>query len=249
MGRLNDRVAIITGGAKGIGLHYVKAVAAEGAVVVAADIVERPQWFEESPSNIYFRQVDVSDEASVKALIDGVAQQFGRLDIIVNNAAMFAALPLVQPEDIDVDLWDKVMAVNVRGPFLMAKHAIPHMRQAGYGKIINIGSGLAYKGGSRICHYATSKGAVVTLTRSLSRDLGAYGIRVNTLCPGLTLSDTILENDEHVNAFRELAIGGRALKKDAMPQDLLGALIFLASPESDFITGQSLAVDGGNINL
>jgi len=249
MGRLKERVAIVTGGAKGIGLHYVRALAAEGATTIAADIVDKPAELDETAARVHFRHVDVSNESSVKTLIDGVIQQFGRLDIVVNNAALFAALPLVQPEQIDVELWDRVMAVNVRGPFLMAKHAIPHMRERGYGKIINVASGLAYKGGLRTCHYATSKGAVVTLTRSLSRDLGAYGIRVNTLCPGLTLSDTILENEEHVSAFREFSKTGRALKQDALPQDLIGALIFLASPDSDFITGQSLAVDGGNINL
>lgn len=249
MGRLQHRVAIVTGGARGLGRHYVRALAAEGARVVAADIAEPAPQTTPDEAQIEFRRADVSEEASVRDLVDAVVDRFGRLDIVVNNAAVFAELALADPMDIAVELWDRVMAVNVRGPFLLAKHASRPMREAGYGKIINIGSGLAYKGGTSFSHYATSKGAVVALTRSLSRDLGRFGIRVNTLCPGLTLSDSILGNEEHVAAFRELSKRGRALQRDAHPEDLLGALVFLASPDSDFMTGQSLAVDGGSVNL
>lgn len=248
MGRLQDKVAIVTGGAKGIGLHYVRALAAEGARVVAADIQGDAESFDEMAA-VDFRHLDVSSEDSVRSLVDGTVARHGRLDIIVNNAALFADLALADPMEIDVQLWDRVMAVNVRGPFLMAKHAARHMIRAGYGKIINIGSGLAYKGAVGFAHYATSKGAVVAMTRALSRDLGAFGIRVNTLCPGLTLSDSILANEEHIGRFRDASVAGRALRRDAYPEDLIGALIFLASPDSDFMTGQSLAVDGGSVNL
>ena len=141
------------------------------------------------------------------------------------------------------------MAVNLRGPFLMVKHVAPHMQAQGYGKIINIGSGTAYRGIPWMLHYVTSKGGITAFTRALARELGEHGIRVNTLAPGFTLSDTVLaENPGHVRTARDRAIASRSLHRDETPQDLLGALVFLASAESDFITGQTIAVDGGNVN-
>jgi NAD(P)-dependent dehydrogenase (short-subunit alcohol dehydrogenase family) len=141
------------------------------------------------------------------------------------------------------------MAVNIRGPFLMAKHVVPHMRERGYGKIINIGSGSVFRGIPQMLHYVTSKDAIVAFTRSLSRAVGEHGICVNTLAPGFTLSETVVEtNPGHVDSSRAPAIARRALKRDQHPDDLLGALVFLASAESDFITGQTLAVDGGAVN-
>jgi NAD(P)-dependent dehydrogenase (short-subunit alcohol dehydrogenase family) len=141
------------------------------------------------------------------------------------------------------------MAVNVRGPFLMAKYVVPHMRARRYGKIINIGSGTVFRGIPQLVHYVTSKGAVSAFTRSLSRAVGADGICVNTLAPGFTLSDSVVENNPtHVKSSRDNAIQRRAIKRDAYPQDLIGALIFLASSDSDFITGQTIAVDGGAVN-
>ena len=148
-----------------------------------------------------------------------------------------------------MDLWDKVMAVNLRGPFLMVKHVVPHMVARGYGKIINIGSGSAHRGIPWMLHYVTSKGGIMGFTRALARELGTNGIRVNTLAPGFTLSDTVMnENPGHVQTARDRAVESRSLRRDQHPQDLLGALVFLASADSDFITGQTLAVDGGNVN-
>ena len=141
------------------------------------------------------------------------------------------------------------MAVNLRGPFLMMKHVAPHMMAQGYGKIINIGSGTAYGGIPMLLHYVTSKGGVMAFTRALSRELGEHGIRVNTLVPGFTMSETVMtENPGHVATARAALGRGRALKRDEHPEDLLGALVFLASADSDFITGQNIAVDGGNVN-
>jgi NAD(P)-dependent dehydrogenase (short-subunit alcohol dehydrogenase family) len=158
-------------------------------------------------------------------------------------------LPWQKVTEIDVGIWDKVMAVNLRGPFLMVKHAAPHMIARGYGKIINIGSGTAFRGIPNFLHYVTSKGGIMALTRALSRELGQHGICVNTLAPGFTLSDSIVEqNPGHVNAARESAVQGRAIHRDEYPQDLTGTLIFLASADSDFVTGQTLAVDGGSVN-
>ncbi len=253
MTRAKDRVAIVTGGGKGIGTIYAKALASEGAAVVVADIVDasdvaRRIQSEVPGAKVMSSQTDVSDESAVIRLVAATADRFGKIDILVNNAAVFATLPLTRIQDISVEQWDKVMAVNVRGVFLMCKHVVPYMVSRGYGKIINIGSGLAYKGSPHLLHYATSKGAIITFTRSLSRELGQYGIRVNTLAPGLTFSDTILQNKEHVETYRDIAVSSRALKRDAVPEDLIGALLFLASSASDFVTGQTLAVDGGSIN-
>jgi NAD(P)-dependent dehydrogenase (short-subunit alcohol dehydrogenase family) len=250
--RLAGKVAIVTGGARGIGRHYSEALAAAGAEVMIADIVDGAEVAHRIGVSHTVRTAsqacDVSDEAQVQVLIAKTVADFGRIDIVVNNAAVYSTLPPVKCTEIDVALWDKVMAVNVRGPFLMVKHVAPHMIARKSGKIINIASGTAYKGLPDFLHYVTSKGAVVSFTRALARELGAYNICVNTLAPGLILSETGLENKAHLDQSRAPVIASRALKRDGYPEDLLGALIFLASSDSDFMTGQTLAVDGGSIN-
>jgi len=253
MARLDGRSAIVTGGARGIGRHYAQALAAEGARVMIADIADGAALAADiaarhGPAAVASATFDVSAEDAVRRVVGETLARFGKIDILVNNAALFAPLPPVSCTDIDVALWDRVMAVNVRGPFLMVKHVVPHMAAQGYGKIINIGSGTAYKGLPSMLHYVTSKGAITAFTRALSRELGDKGIRVNTLAPGLVMSDTILENRAHIEQARGPVIQSRALRRDAMPEDLIGALVFLASAESDFITGQTIAVDGGSIN-
>ena len=254
MARLDGRVAIVTGGAKGIGRYYSQALARVGARVMIADIVDGSGLAAEiaktyGANSVTSATVDVSDEASVTELVGTTMARFGRIDILVNNAAMFAPLQEQPFAEIDVGLWDRVMAVNVRGIFLMAKHVAPHMIAQRYGKIINIGSGTAARGIPHMLHYVTSKGAVSSFTRALSRELGAHNICVNTLAPGFTISDSVVEqNPGHLKSAREPAIARRALKRDEVPEDLVGTLIFLASAESDFITGQTLAVDGGANN-
>ena len=253
MARLDGRSVIVTGGAPGIGRHYSQALAAEGARVMIADIADGAALAAEIAGRhghnaVVSATFDVSDEDAVRRVVGETIERFGKIDVLVNNAALFAPLEPVACTDIDVALWDRVMAVNVRGPFLMVKHVVPHMAAQGYGKIINIGSGTAYKGLPSMLHYVTSKGAVTAFTRALSRELGETGVRVNTLAPGLVMSDTIVENRAHIEQARGPVIQSRALRRDEMPEDLLGALIFLASAESDFITGQTIAVDGGSIN-
>ena len=254
MGRLEGRVAIVTGGAKGIGRHYSFALAAEGARVMIADIADGAAVAAEiavqhGANSVASEICDVSDESAVKRLVDATLARFGQIDVLVNNAALYAPLHETKFTAIDVDLWDKVMAVNLRGPFLMAKHVAPEMAKRRYGKIINIGSGTAVRGIPWLMHYVTSKGGIMAMTRAMSRELGDDGIRVNTLMPGFTLSDSIVsENPGHVQTARDRAIASRALKRDEQPEDLTGTLIFLASADSDFITGQTIAVDGGNVN-
>ncbi len=253
MARLDGKVALVTGGAVGIGRHYCKAMAGEGARVMIADVVDggavaREIANEHGANSVASEVFDVSDEASVKGLVAKTLERFGRIDILVNNAALYAPLPTLGVTEIDVDLWDKVMAVNVRGPFLMVKHVAPHMIAQKSGKIVNIGSGTVARGIPDFSHYVTSKGAVTSFTRAISRELGDYGICVNTLAPGYTLSDTGLTNTVHVEKSRSPAIARRAIKRDMYPEDLIGALIFLSSSDSDFMTGQALAVDGGTNN-
>jgi NAD(P)-dependent dehydrogenase (short-subunit alcohol dehydrogenase family) len=253
MARLNGKVAIVTGGAKGIGRHYSQALAAAGARVMIADIVDGKAAAEEiaaksGANSVASAQFDVSDEAAVKRLVAETIERFGQIDVLVNNAALYATLTPRNYDEWDVETWDKVMAINVRGPWLMVRHVAPHMKARGSGKIINIASGAAYKGIPRMLPYVTSKGAMLAFTRSLSRELGAFGIAVNSLSPGYILSDTGLANATHVEEERAPVRNSRAFKRDAYPEDLLGTLVFLASSDSDFVTGQSIVVDGGSVN-
>jgi NAD(P)-dependent dehydrogenase (short-subunit alcohol dehydrogenase family) len=253
MSRLIGRVAIVTGGAKGIGRHYSQALAGEGARVMIADIADGRELVTEiagkhGANSVASATFDVSDENAVKQVVAQTMERFGQIDILVNNAALYARLAPVKVTELDTALWDEVMAVNVRGAFLMVKHVAPHMKARKAGKIINVASGTAYKGIPHMLHYVTSKGAIVSLTRALSRELGEFGIAVNTLAPGLILSDTGVENTAHHDEMRVPVRNSRAFKRDGYPQDLLGALVFLASSDSDFITGQTIAVDGGSIN-
>lgn len=253
MSRLQGRTAIVTGGAVGIGKFYSEGLAAQGAEVMIADIVDGAALAAEIAAK-YGRnstasfQFDVSDEAQVKALVAKTLERFGKIDILVNNAALYAPLPTLKVQEIDVDLWDRVMAVNIRGPFLMVKHVVPHMIQRKYGKIVNIGSGTVARGIPNFSHYVTSKGAITAFTRAISRELGEHGICVNTLAPGYTLSETGLKNTVHVAQSRAAAVERRAIKRDEYPEDLVGTLIYLCSSDSDFVTGQVLAVDGGANN-
>ena len=254
MGRLDGRVAIVTGGAKGIGAHYAQALAGEGARLMIADIADGAEVAEEiarayGANSAASSVTDVSDESAVKRLVARTMERFGKIDILLNNAALFAPLKETKCTEIDVAVFDQVMAVNLRGPFLMAKHVAPHMKAQGYGKIINIGSGSIFRGIPWMLHYVTSKGGIMAMTRVLALELGEYGIRVNTLSPGLTMSETLIaENPGHIATARDRVIASRSLKRDQHPQDLLGALVFLASADSDFMTGQNVLVDGGNSN-
>jgi NAD(P)-dependent dehydrogenase (short-subunit alcohol dehydrogenase family) len=253
MSRLGGKVVIVTGGARGIGMHYSRALAKEGARVMIADIEDgsalaKSICDESGADAATSRAADVSDENAVKALVDETVKRLGRIDILVNNAALYARLSPCNFDEWDVATWDKVMAVNVRGPWLMVRHVAPHMIGQKSGKIVNIGSGTVYKGVPRMLPYVVSKGAITAMTRSLSRELGQHGIAVNTLTPGFILSETGMENSKHVVEERIPVRNSRAFKRDAYPADLIGALIFLVSNDSDFVTGQSLVVDGGSVN-
>src|SRR3989442_2751844 len=246
--RLAGTVAVITGGAAGIGLAYGRRFLAEGARVVLADVADPvAAALELAPERAYGVRTDVSDMASVRAMVHAAVGRFGRIDVLVNNAAVFATLKPQAFDAIPEAEWDRVMAVNVKGIWNCVKAVAPAMKAQGGGRIVNIASAIAPKGSPYLLHYVVSKGAVITMTRALARELGEFGIAVNALAPGLTLSDTVLKNPE-ITAFQAAPVmQSRAFNREETPADLEGALIFLASSESAFMTGQTVVVDGGSI--
>jgi NAD(P)-dependent dehydrogenase (short-subunit alcohol dehydrogenase family) len=248
MARLNGISAIVTGAAQGIGATYANALAAEGARVSVCDL-DPPdavvQAIRAAGGEAIGQICDVSDPKAVAALVEATERAFGGVQVLVNNAALFGKIPQKPFTEIDSDEWDRVMAVNTRGPFECVKAVLPAMRRQRYGKIINIASGTVFKGTPMMLHYVASKGAVVAMTRAMARELGEHGICCNALAPGLTLSDTIKGRNDYGGA-RALNVESRALKREETPDDLVGALLFLASHDSDFMTGQTLLVDGGS---
>jgi NAD(P)-dependent dehydrogenase (short-subunit alcohol dehydrogenase family) len=248
MARLDGTSAIVTGAAQGIGATYAKALAAEGARVSLCDL-DPPdavvQTIRAAGGEAIGRICDVSNAQAVAALVRATEEAFGGIHVLVNNAALFGKIARKPFTEIPSEEWDRVMAVNTRGPFECVKAVLPVMRRQRYGKIINIASGTVFKGTPMMLHYVASKGAVVAMTRAMARELGEYGICCNALAPGLTLSDTIKGRNDY-SAMRTLNIESRALKREEMPDDLVGALLFLASHDSDFMTGQTLLVDGGS---
>jgi NAD(P)-dependent dehydrogenase (short-subunit alcohol dehydrogenase family) len=247
-GRLNGKVAIITGAAQGIGAEYARALSAEGAAVVVADVLDANPVvaaINENGGQALAVHCDVTNPASVKAMVAATLERFGRLDILVNNAALFGNVKRKPFEEIESDEWDRMMAVNVRGSFECTKAVTPAMRSQKYGKIVNIASGTVFKGQTMLLHYVTSKGAIVAMTRSLARELGDDGIRVNTLAPGLVMSENVKNN--WAAGQVQNTVNTRAIKRELTPEDMCGTLIYLCSPESDFVTGQVLVVDGGAV--
>jgi 3-oxoacyl-[acyl-carrier protein] reductase len=242
-----DKVVIVTGGAHGIGKAYCKGFADAWARVVIADI-DKPgaeAAAREIGAQVLPIQVDVSNEDATKKMAAQTLECFGRIDILVNNAAVFSVVPMNRGriETIDPEEWDRLMAVNLRGLFFCCRAVLPAMRRQKSGKIINIASGTVFAGAPGRIHYVTSKAATIGFTRTLAREVGDDHINVNCLAPGNTLSE---ENPtEQMIKFRESSVGLRSLKRIQVPQDVVGAMLFLASPLSDFITGQTLNVDGG----
>jgi 3-oxoacyl-[acyl-carrier protein] reductase len=249
-GRLEGRVAIVTGGGHGIGKAYALGLAREGAKVVIAEI-DGPAA-EAVAGDLSQRgfpalavRTDVADPASAGEMARRTIERYGRIDVLVNNAAIFATIPMSRApfDEIGVEEWDRMMAVNLRGTWLACRAVIPDMRSRGYGKIVNVSSGTALKGSASRIHYVTSKAGVLGFTRTLAREVGNDGIRVNCVVPGNTLSEENPGAD--IVRLRTDAAGERALKRVQRPEDLVGAVLFFASADSDFITGQSLVVDGG----
>jgi NAD(P)-dependent dehydrogenase (short-subunit alcohol dehydrogenase family) len=249
--RLRGKVAIITGGAQGIGKAYALRLAEEGARVVVVDINEGSQVkteIEAKGGEAIAIRTDVSREESTKSMSQAAIEHFGRIDILVNNAGLFVSLGKKCFYEISESEWDQVMGVNLKGLFLCCKAVYPYMKQQGRGKIINVSSSTVFMGSPGFVHYVTSKGGIIAFTRSLARELGDDGISVNAVAPGLTVSDGVQGNPTmYPEEALRLAAAGRCFKRNESPDDLTGVVAFLASDESDFITGQTIVVDGGAV--
>ncbi|MDP9429021.1 MAG: SDR family oxidoreductase [Actinomycetota bacterium] len=248
---ITDAVVVVTGAAHGIGAAYARKLVEDGAAVVVVDLdaegaeKQADQLRGTGGRALAFR-ADISSEDDLQQMVQTALSEFGTITGLVNNAAVFSVVPMSRApfDEISLDEWDLMMRVNVRGTWQACKAVIPAMREAGYGKIVNISSGTALKGSASRIHYVTSKAAILGFTKVLAREVGGDGIRVNCVAPGSTLSEE--SPDESTIAYRNTQVGGRAIQRVMLPQDVVGAVRFLLGPESDFVTGQTLVVDGGS---
>ena len=235
MSALDGKVAIVTGGAQGIGAAIAAGLAAEGAEVVVADL---------NPPDGGIR-ADVASEVDVARMIEETLERHGRIDVLVNNAGLYASLEMRAFTEIPLEEWNRVMEVNVASMFLTCRAVVPVMREQGGGKIVNISSGTPFRGVPFLLHYVTSKGAIVALTRALAKELGRDSIHVNCVAPGFTMSDGVKSHPEVIEALRDVSVASRTIQRDQVPQDVVGAVVFLCTPAADFITGQTMVIDGG----
>jgi len=249
--RLKDRIAIVTGGGRGLGRAYCLRLAEEGAKVVIADLdLENAEKVVKEIKNnggeAIAQKTDVSSESETKELAEVAIDNFGKIDILVNNAAYMAECSYKPLSSYTVEEWDRCYAVNVRGTWLCSKAVIPHMQEKKKGKIINIASGTIFPGLPMLLPYVSSKGAVFIMSKCMARELGEYSINVNTISPGYvsetpgmqSVGGKPMELDEQISFMQHIP-------RPQRPGDMVGTLIFLASDDSDFITGQLIEVDGG----
>ena len=249
--RLDGKVAIVTGAAHGIGKAYARRLAEDGASVVIADLdgtggeAVALEFGRDGFAALAVR-TDIADAASANGLAKAAFEQFGRIDCLVNNAAMFSVVPMSRTtfDGIAEPEWDKMMAVNLRGTWLVCKAVVPYMRENHWGKIVNISSSTVFEGIALRIHYVTSKAGIIGFTRTLAAELGKDNITVNCVSPGSTLSEETPSDD--ILTFRAAAAKKRVIERVQTPADLVGAVSFFCSPDSDFITGQTLLVDGGS---
>lgn len=247
--RLNGRIIMLTGAAQGIGAQYARALAAEGATLALCDVQTPKKILTElrAKGHVVTGGVcDVTDPDAVRAFVAKAKDELGTITGLVNNAAIFASLTPGPFEDIPSEQFDRVMQVNVRGSFECIRAVLPGMKAKGYGKIVNVASGTAFKGTPGLLHYTASKGAVIAMTRVLAREAGAHGVRANCLTPGFTLSEGLMGADSTEDINR-MTVASRCLRRDMLPADLTGTLAFLLAAESDFMTGQNVVVDGGSV--
>jgi 3-oxoacyl-[acyl-carrier protein] reductase len=247
---LTGRTVVVTGGGKGIGKVYTQEFAKAGARVVAADIDAAAakavaEALVADGLDALGLGVDIADEKSVDAMAQAALDRFGTIDVLINNASLMSVLPRRSWLEIPVDEWDRVMTVNLRGMFLCCRAVFPAMQAQRRGKIVNISSSRAFEGTPNRLHYTTSKAGVIGFTRALAREVGEFGVTVNAVAPGLTASDTQVASTS--GNYLAARASGRAIDRMQVPQDLVGAVMFLSSPASDFMTGQTLLVDGGKM--
>ena len=232
---LAGKVAVVTGGAQGIGKAIADGLVVEGAEVVVADL-NPPE------GGIH---CDVADELHVQRMVDETVERHGRLDVLINNAGLYASLEMRAFTEIPLEEWNRVMEVNVASMFLTCRAVVPVMRGQGGGKIVNISSGTPFRGVPFLLHYVTSKGAIVAFTRALAKELGKDSIHVNCVAPGFTMSDGVQAHPEVIEKLRDVSVAARTIQRDQVPEDVVGAVVFLCTPGADFITGQTMVIDGG----
>jgi NAD(P)-dependent dehydrogenase (short-subunit alcohol dehydrogenase family) len=238
---LRDRRILVTGGARGLGREFAAAALAAGARVAVADVLEEAGRSTAKEIGATFVPLDLASAASIDACIAGVAAALGGIDGLINNGAITSSGGKTL-EELDVETWDRVMTVNVRGTWLATRAALSHLRASGKGRVVNVASDTALWGAPRLMAYVASKGAVIAMTKSMARELGPDGITVNAVAPGLTL----VEATEYVPAERHrLYLEGRAINRAQVPEDVCGAVTYLLSDAAAFVTGQLLAVNGG----
>jgi NAD(P)-dependent dehydrogenase (short-subunit alcohol dehydrogenase family) len=243
MGGLDGKVAVVTGAAKGIGKALADGLAADGARIVVADVRGAEDAAAAYPKGIGLT-ADVADESDVQRMVDETVERCGRIDVLVNNAGLYASLEMRPFTEIPLEEWRKVMDVNVASMFLTCRAAVPAMRERG-GAIVNISSGTPFRGVPFLLHYVTGKGAIVAFTRALARELGPAGIRVNCVAPGFTMSDGVKEHPEVIEKLRDVSVAARTIQRDQVPEDVVGAVVYLAGPAASFVTGQTIVIDGG----
>ena len=250
MGQLDGKTVIVTGAAQGIGAAYARGLAKEGANVVVNDVLDPSSLVDEitEKSGIATGIVaDVTNETQIADMVLQTVNKYGRIDGLINNAALFGKLARRRFEEIDIDEFDSVMRVNIRGVWQVSRAVVAVMRKQEYGKIVNITSGTVFKGTPMQLHYVTSKGAIIALSRAMAREVGDDNICINAIAPGLTQSEAVLNEGQFSEEHFSANIGGRCIKRPEEPEDLIGTAVFLLSEDSDFITGQVLCVDGGSV--
>jgi NAD(P)-dependent dehydrogenase (short-subunit alcohol dehydrogenase family) len=244
MGLLEGKVAVVTGAAQGIGRAIADGLAAEGARIVVADLRGAEEAAAAYEGGVGLT-VDVADEEDVQRLADETVERCGGIDVLVNNAGLYASLEMRPFEQIPLEEWRRVMDVNVASMFLTARAVVPVMRRRGGGRIVNISSGTPFRGVPFLLHYVTSKGAIVALTRALAKELGKDDVLVNCVAPGFTMSAGVEAHPEVIEKLRDVSVSARTLQRDQLPEDVVGAVVYLCGPGSAFVTGQTIVIDGG----
>jgi NAD(P)-dependent dehydrogenase (short-subunit alcohol dehydrogenase family) len=242
--KLEGQVAIVTGGAQGIGRAIAEGLAHEGARIVIADVQGAEEAAAAFEGGVGLR-VDVSSEQDTARMADEITGRCGRIDVLVNNAGLYASLAMRPFDEIPLEEWRRVMDVNVASMFLACKAVVPAMRDGGGGRIVNISSGTPFRGVPFLLHYVTSKGAIVAFTRALAKELGKDNVLVNCVAPGFTMSEGVKQHPEVVEKLRDVSVAARTLQRDQVPEDVVGAVVYLAGPDSSFVTGQTIVIDGG----